>query len=101
MLLVSTREEAQSGALAAAAASDAEPVATRALVDTATGEAAAAKVYERARLAPGATVPGPAVLVEKDTTTVVSAAFEAEVHPLGHVIMTARAPDPRPDREEA
>ena len=95
VLLLSTREEHEAEPQGAVSESAAESVAERAVVDTASGEAVTAKVYDRARLAPGTTVTGPAVLVEKDTTTVVSPAFDATVHSLGHVVMTARGPDDR------
>ena len=54
-------------------------------MDAASGEFVDAAVYDRAALAPGMIVPGPAVLVENDTATVISPAFDAGIHPLGHV----------------
>ena len=64
-------------------------------MDTRTGETMAANVYERESLPPGARVAGPAIVVEKDTTTVVSPSFEAEVHPLGHLILSRKTHEER------
>ena len=45
-------------------------------------------VYDRARLAIGARVNGPAILRQLDTTTVVEAGQSAEIHPSGSAIVT-------------
>lgn len=68
-----------------------EPSGRRRLVDPATGETVDALVYQRSQLTPGQHVAGPAVIVETDTATVVSGRFTAAVHPLGHLVLTARA----------
>ena len=44
-------------------------------------------VFARADLTPGTQLSGPAVILEKDTTTVVSARFNASIHPLGYIIL--------------
>ncbi len=44
-------------------------------------------VYHRDRLAPGMVLPGPAVIVEDQTTTVVTAAFAATVNGPGHLVL--------------
>ena len=59
-------------------------------MDTRTGVSVTALVYEREALDAGARVSGPAVIVEKDTATVVSAAFDAAIHPQGHIIMSRK-----------
>ncbi len=68
-----------------------EPSGRRRLVDPATGDTVDALVYQRSQLSPGQQVAGPAVIVETDTATVVSGRFTAAVHPLGHLVLTARA----------
>jgi N-methylhydantoinase A len=66
------------------------PRRVRELFDSATEKTVEALVYARADLKPGATVPGPALIVEDQTTTVVSSAFEAGVNSLGYIVLTRR-----------
>ncbi|MEQ8586401.1 MAG: hydantoinase/oxoprolinase family protein [Thalassobaculaceae bacterium] len=47
-------------------------------------------IHARADLAPGMTVAGPALIVEDQTTTVVTSTFDARVDGLGYLILTAR-----------
>ncbi len=47
--------------------------------------------YRRRDLAPGMTVVGPALIVEEQTTTVVSSSFDAAVDGFGHIVLTRRA----------
>ena len=67
-----------------------EPRGNREVFDSATEKTVAAPVYARADLAPGNTVPGPALIVEDQTTTVVSSAFEAGVNSLGYIVLVRR-----------
>jgi len=54
-------------------------------------------VYERHALSPGSEVNGPALIVEDDTTTVVTAAFNVRVDAIGHLILErVEAPGARP-----
>jgi N-methylhydantoinase A len=54
-------------------------------------------VYERHALGPGSEVNGPALIVEDDTTTVVTAAFNVRVDAIGHLILErVEAPGARP-----
>ncbi|MEL7258225.1 MAG: hydantoinase/oxoprolinase family protein [Pseudomonadota bacterium] len=46
-----------------------------------------ADVYDRAALVPGATLQGPALIVEPQTTTYVSADFSAKVDALGNILL--------------
>ncbi len=68
------------------------PVAkgTRSLFDPGLGKRVEAAVYWRDDLSPGHRIQGPAVVVEAQTTTVISAAFEAEVNARGYVILERR-----------
>ena len=51
------------------------------------GERRDVPLYRRADLAPGTVIAGPAVIVEDETTTVVSAAFAARVSAEGHLFL--------------
>jgi N-methylhydantoinase A len=50
-------------------------------------------VYRRAALGPGMHLAGPALIVEDQTTTVVSAAFEASINALGYIVLQRRPED--------
>jgi N-methylhydantoinase A len=63
------------------------PMGDRQIVDTASGERLTAPVYARETLQPGMRLAGPAVIVEQDTATVVSARFSAYIHPLDYIIL--------------
>ena len=63
------------------------PDGERALVSAETGAVQSAPVYERSALRAGQAISGPAVIVETDTATIVSASFSARVHAAGHVIL--------------
>jgi N-methylhydantoinase A len=75
----------------AAGAGVAKPSGERVLLDPSTGHCRSVPVYERADLPAGALVDGPAVIAERDTATIVSSAFRAHVHPLGHLILERRS----------
>lgn len=64
-----------------------DPIGQRQLVDTASGEPVTAPVYARGALQPGMRLAGPAVILEQDTTTVITARFSATIHPLGYIIL--------------
>ncbi len=66
------------------------PRGRREVFDSATEKTVEAPVYARADLEPGCTVAGPALIVEDQTTTVISTAFEAEVNSLGYIVLTRR-----------
>jgi N-methylhydantoinase A len=91
VLLVSTEIAAPatlaSGTDAAASVTLPGPIGQRQLVDTATGGQVGAPVYAREALTPGMRLTGPAVILEQDTTTVISARFSARIHALGYIIL--------------
>ena len=64
----------------------------RPVLDPGSGHVVEAAVYRRADFAPGARVDGPALIVETDTTAVVSAAFTASVDALGAIVLERRPP---------
>jgi N-methylhydantoinase A len=49
--------------------------------------------YWRRDLVPGMVVAGPALIVEEQTTTVVSSSFDAAADGFGHIILTRRGPE--------
>jgi N-methylhydantoinase A len=88
VLLVSTEvEHRKTTTPCPAPAEPPPPMGQRHMVDTASGQPYTAPVYARQALQPGMRLPGPAVIVEQDTTTVVSARFSASIHPLGYMIL--------------
>ncbi len=64
-----------------------EPIGQRELVDTASGDPVTAPVYARQALQPGMRLAGPAVILEQDTTTVITGRFSATIHPLDYIIL--------------
>ena len=69
----------------------AAPVAHRTLFDPATGTSDQAAIYERPALKPGMSFPGPALVVEDETTTVVPGGFTAHINALSQIILEDRA----------
>jgi 5-oxoprolinase (ATP-hydrolysing) len=49
-------------------------------------------LYDRALLSPGARITGPALIIDPSATTVVEPGWQAEVDPLGNVILTRAEP---------
>jgi len=73
------------------------PRGRREVFDSATEKTVETPVYARADLAPGCRVAGPALIVEDQTTTVVSSSFEAGVNSLGYIVLTRRTPGSKGD----
>ena len=59
----------------------------RQVFDARTGGRRAVPLYWRFDLVPGADVPGPAVIAEEETSTVVTEGFTARINALGHIVM--------------
>jgi len=91
-LTVSTAKAAPEPAplAAAAAGAYAEPKATRELFDPAKQDFVTAGVFERDSLEPGARVAGPALIVEAQTTTVVTSVFDAAIDSRGYIVLTRK-----------
>jgi len=66
------------------------PARRRPVFDSESGEFIEVAIYERKALAPGAVMPGPAVIVEDETSTVVSSLFEARIDAFGYIELTRR-----------
>jgi len=74
----------------APAAVAAHPARQRPVFDPESGEFVEVAIYERAALPPGATVAGPAVVVEDETSTVVGRNFDARIDAFGYIEMVRR-----------
>jgi N-methylhydantoinase A len=57
----------------------AKPIGTRRIVESETGEIANASIYKRNDLPPGATINGPAVILEDGTTTIIPSGRTAHI----------------------
>jgi N-methylhydantoinase A len=66
------------------------PLSHRAIFDPDSGEFIETPVYWRTDLAPGARIKGPAVIAEDETSTVVSADFDARIDRFGYIELTVR-----------
>ena len=64
-----------------------EPVRTRSITCDLTGKPIAAGIYDRVTLTPGDCLDGPALIIEPQTTTLVSADFSAEVGRDGSLVV--------------
>lgn len=67
------------------------PHGHREIFDADAGAFVRAPVYDRDALDTGATVEGPALITEAQTTTVVSSAFDARIVGLGYIVLERRA----------
>jgi N-methylhydantoinase A len=58
------------------------------VADPSTGDLVEVAIYGRADLAPGDVVAGPALIVEDETTTLVTSDFTARINGLGYIVLT-------------
>jgi N-methylhydantoinase A len=63
------------------------PAGTRRIMDPGAREMVDAAIYDRASLAPGARIIGPAVIVEAETSTLVPQGFRAGPNAAGHILI--------------
>jgi len=68
----------------------AKSLGRRPVFDPAAAEFRDVPIYWRADLAPGTTIKGPAVIAENDTSTIVSAQFDARIDRFGYIELTRR-----------
>lgn len=66
------------------------PEASRPILCDVSAERVAAAVYDRASLSPGDRLSGPALIVEPQSTTLVSADFDARVDAVGNLLLERR-----------
>jgi N-methylhydantoinase A len=91
-LTVSTAPEGAQAAVGAAASLFPAPEAgRRRMFDPDTGGSMEVPVYWRPDLGPGAQVKGPALIAEDETTTFVTAAFDAVINAQGCIVLDRRA----------
>jgi N-methylhydantoinase A len=62
----------------------------RPVFDPETGEFVEVAIYERPALSPGATLAGPAVIVEDETSTVIGRNFDARIDAFGYIELVRR-----------
>ena len=67
------------------------PALSRSVLDTATAEISTYGVVTRTELRPGDRMAGPVLIVEDETTTVVSPAFDAEVDARNYLVLTRKS----------
>ena len=65
----------------------ATPRSERAVYDPADQDMKTVSVYHRADLTIGSLMPGPAVIAEDETTTIVPKGFAARINPIGAILM--------------
>ena len=68
----------------------ARPVGDRLVFDSETGEERRVCVYLRSDLEPGSAVPGPAIIAEDQTSTLVGKRFDAHVDGHGYIVLTRK-----------
>ena len=90
MLLVTTLRDHDVLNLDDLKESPARPTGQRRVMNAELGEYEEALVFDRASLQPGDAIEGPAVIVEKDTATVVSSRFRARIIRSDYIVMEAK-----------
>jgi N-methylhydantoinase A len=71
------------------------PASFRPVFDPETGEFVEVAIHERRNLKPGASIRGPAVITEDETSTVVSRLFDARIDSFGYIELVRRGADLR------
>jgi N-methylhydantoinase A len=85
---VSTLVDAVEPVAPVADAPSPRPVRSQQVRDTSTGEVAAWAVYDRDSLTPGARVPGPCIVAEAETSTLVGPGWSCRMDGLGYLELT-------------
>ena len=89
-LTLSTPHDLPAALAPVARSGGARAIGRRSVFDAATETFAEVPVYGRADLAPGQTVAGPALIVEDETTTFLSARFDAHIDAAGSIVLERR-----------
>lgn len=84
-VVVATVAEAAPSVAAVPGRSEAQAVRVQRVRDSVTGEVADWAIYDRASLAPGAVLAGPAIVAEDETSTLVGAGWTASVTAQGYI----------------
>ncbi len=90
VLLLSAPAPAPAAAPPPPAPSTPNPSGERQVLDPETGDFIAVPVYERKALRPGAEIKGPAIIVEDETSTVLTGAFDAKIDAFGTIELIRR-----------
>ena len=69
-----------------------EPASWRKMFDPEKSTMRRVPVYRRGDLRPGAMIPGPAVIAEDETTSVILSSFVARINALGYIVMSKESP---------
>ena len=67
-----------------------KPDRHRPVFDPELGEFVPVAIHERRALAPGAQIPGPAIILEDETSTVITRLFDARIDAFGYIELTRR-----------
>jgi N-methylhydantoinase A len=67
-----------------------QPARSRPVFDPETGEFIEVAIHERRSLRSGALIPGPAIIVEDETSTVITRIFDAQIDGFGYIKLTRR-----------
>jgi N-methylhydantoinase A len=67
------------------------PDGSRAFFDGRAGKTIDVPLYRRTNIEPGARVPGPAIIAEDETSTFITASFDARIDAAGCIVMERRA----------
>ncbi|MGB9141474.1 MAG: hydantoinase/oxoprolinase family protein [Aestuariivirga sp.] len=84
---VSSQSKKPKRATNTSAKSTPKPRSKRLIYDPALGKQLMAHVYWRFDMKPGATLKGPAIIAEDETSTIVGANFKAKINSLGYIIL--------------
>jgi N-methylhydantoinase A len=68
-----------------------KPVGARDLIDPENSQPISVPIYWRDNLSPGASLDGPAVIAEDETSTFIGRRFAARIGPSGHIVMERKA----------
>ena len=90
VLLLSGPVPQEAGESASPPPSHPAPARRRAVFDPDSADFIEVAIYERPSLPPGAVIPGPAVIVEDETSTVISRLFDARIDAFGYIELTRR-----------
>src|SRR5206468_6249717 len=92
LLLSGPVPQQDAAALPEPARSSPAPARRRAVFDPDGADFVEVAIHERAALTPGAVIPGPAVIVEDETSTVVGGSFDARIDRWGYIELARKIP---------
>jgi N-methylhydantoinase A len=90
-VLISTKAQRPDALPAAPEKRASSPDGSRAFFDGRAGRSIDVPTYRRSRLEAGVRVPGPAIIAEDETSTFVTASFDAHIDSAGCIVMERRA----------